>query len=55
MSDDIASKVKKIEHHSDIKKDVQKVKKNIEEKIKKNEMAKIRDQEIQNRIARKLG
>ena len=43
------SKVKNKEHHSDIKKDVQKVKKNIEEKIKKNELAKIRDQEIQNR------
>ena len=34
------------ELHSDIKKDVQMVKKNIENKIKKNELAKIREEEI---------
>ena len=37
------------ELHSDIKKDVQMVKKNIENKIKKNELAKIREEEIKNR------
>ena len=37
------------ERHSDIKKDVQMVKKNIENKIKKNELAKIREEEIKNR------